>query len=300
MKVQLPVDSASAISQVGDIAALLDKNGWKAAAFIAVTVKPMGHGGSRKGTSALERLSPTAFAKALNAKGWSRHIIERHFEAWENAAGEGVVPHAADLEFGEKVDVPTDGWNDWYPPQLDHQHEDAEAIQAQASLDGTGASKAVDIAKNTKAMAAAIKASPKVAEAAASALVDRGDVAALGRATAAAAQNRRVERNRERLAEGLSGKSRSVLDPKPTGVFPPEVAAFMSVHGLSDALRALVTTFPQEWAGLSEAARTHEDFVGVCEEALDKIEIAVSAIRTMISGGATVEAELQSILDGAE
>jgi hypothetical protein len=291
LKVQLPVDSASAISQVGDIAALLDKNGWKAAAFIAVSCRP-GKGGPRK-PSTSGQLTFRQFADGINAKGWSHTIIGRHFDAWENAAEDGVVPHAGDLVFGEKVDVPADGWNTYYPPQLDNQHEDAEAIQTQAALDGTGASKAVDIAKNTKAMAAAIKASPKVAEAAAGALVDRGDVAALSKATAAAAANRQVERNRDRVAAGL-GKA------KPPRLADAEVTAFMSVKGLGDALRALVTTFPQEWAALPEEARTAEDFVAFCDETLDKILIAVSAIRTMLSPGLNVDVELQSILEGGE
>lgn len=75
---------------------------------------------------------------------------------------------------GALVPIPDEPW----PPTTEHdaRHQwtpDREAIEAQAREDGTGASKAVDIAKNTKAMAAAIKASPRVAEAAREALRDR-------------------------------------------------------------------------------------------------------------------------------
>ena len=69
----------------------------------------------------------------------------------------------------------------------------------------------------------------------------------------------------------------------------------MKSRGLSDALRAVVTTFPQEWAGLSDAERDDADFVALCEETLDKIEIAIANIRTMIAGGVT-DTELQHLL----
>jgi hypothetical protein len=54
----------------------------------------------------------------------------------------------------------------WAVPEEDRR----EAIRAQAEEDGTGPAKAVDIASNTKAMQAAIKADPKTAEAARKAL----------------------------------------------------------------------------------------------------------------------------------
>lgn len=139
---------------------------------------------------------------------------------------------------------------------------------------------------------------PDVRKAATDALVDSSDVGALSQATAKAAKNRQVERNRARVAAGL-GKGRSVSDPKPAPA-DPVVAAWMSVRSLPDALRALVTTFPQEWAALPEAARIDEDFVAFCEETVDKLEIALAAVRTLISGGSQVEHELQALLDGGE
>ena len=96
------------------LAALLDKNGWKAAAFIAVSVKP-GSAGPKSVTS--DRSSFTAFTKQLNAKGWSKNIITRHYEAWEAAAEDGLVPHAADLVYGERIEVPIDGMGRYYPPR---------------------------------------------------------------------------------------------------------------------------------------------------------------------------------------
>ena len=299
MKITLPADSASAITEVGGIAVLLDKNGWKAAAFIAVSVVP-GTAGRPSKSARSSRLSFTAFAKALNAKGWSKDVINRHYEGWEAAADTGLVPHAADLTYGEKIDLPTEGWAEFYPPTMlsDHRYQidDKESILAEAEADGLGGSKAIDIAKNTKSMAAAIKGSPVVAAAAVQALVDKGDIETLSRATSAVAQNRQVERNRKRREEGLP-KQHTVQSGPPVSLGDPGLAAFMSCKGLGDALRALVTTFPNEWANLSNAAKTDEDFVGACDETLDKLLVAIDNVRAMVHGTVTDEA-LEELLNG--
>lgn len=293
MKLTLPADYTSAISEVGGIAALLDKNGWKAAAFIAVAVKPRaGQGG---GTSTTSGQSFTRFAKDLNAKGWSKTVVQRHYEAWEKAADAGLVTHAADLVYGEKIEVPTDNWATYYPPSEASwtDVEDADAIREQGVLEGAGTgAMAVKIAANPKSLTAAIKASPKVAKAAAQALVDAGDIETLSKATAAVAKNRQVDRNRKRATEG-SKKSSSVQNPAPQ--VSPEVKAFMSMHGLSDALRALVTTFPNEWANLPDEART-EDIIALCEESFDKLEIALANARAIVHG--VSDADLQDLLNG--
>lgn len=170
----LPSSHEDSVERMGGVISLLDKNGWKAAAFIAcsVTVAPT-RGGNRR-SNADVRLSPVRFAKALNggqgAKGWSENIVRRHFDAWEKAADAGVVPHAAELVYGESIDLPTEGWQEFYPPQWT-KADNAEDIAAAAEEAGIGGSKVHDIAKNPKALAAAIKASPKAREAAAAALV---------------------------------------------------------------------------------------------------------------------------------
>lgn len=287
LKVTLPADAESAIAEVEGIATLLDKNGWKAAAFIAVSAKP-GTAGRKSGTSA--RLSFTEIARALDARGWSRHVIERHFSAWEAAAEDGLVPYAADLIYGERVELPTDGWQKYYPPT----NAVNEDIAAQAAKDGVGAQTANVIAKNPKAMATAIKADPKVAAAAAQAMIDNDDLSTLSAATAAVAKNRQVERNRKRLASGV-GKGSTVQGPKPSLV-SPDVAAFMKHKGLADALRALVTTFPDEWASMPDEAKT-EDYIGVCEESFDKIEIALANCRNLVAGGVS-DSDIHRLLEG--
>jgi len=299
MKLTLPADAASAITEVSAVAALLDKNGWKAAAFIAVSVKPRAGQGSRtSGTSAGSRVSATAFAKDLNAKGWSRHVIERHYEGWQAAAAAGLVPDAADLAYGDKIDLPDESWSTFSPPVLNNQHTDAEAIQEQAALDGTGASKAVDIAKNPKAMAAAIKASPVVAAAAAQALVDKGDVKVLSRATAAAAQNAQVDRNRKRREAGLPRQATVQNQPTAQETMADSGLAFLTIKSLGNARRLLMDGFAKEWEALSPEARADADLISFCEEGLDQLSIVIDTIRTMVQGGVTDEA-LYNLLDGA-
>jgi hypothetical protein len=288
VKVTLPADAESAIAEVEALATLLDKTGWKAAAFIAVSCKP-GTAGRRKSFTS-ERFSFQQFTRELDAKGWSVNVISRHYNAWEAAAEDGFVPHAADLIYGGRVELPTEGWQKYYPPT----NPVDEDIAAQAARDGVGAQTAAVIAQNTKAMATAIKASPKVAKAAAQALIDNDDLSTLSAATAAVAQNRQVERNRKRLASGV-GKGSTVQGPKPSLV-SPDVAAFMSHKGLADALRALVTTFPQEWESMSDEAKT-EDYIGVCEESFDKIEIALANCRNLVAGGVS-DSDIERLLEG--
>ena len=181
-RLTLPADAESAVAEVGVLAALLDKNGWKAAAFIAVSVKPdVGHGGRRE-TSTSGRLSPRAFAKSLNdgqgAKGWSHEVIRRHYNSWETAADKGLVTHAAELVYGERIEVPADGWSVHYPPRWAGQ-EGPEAVAAQAREDGFSPTTAVTVSQNPGAMAAAIKSNPKVRAVAAAAIEEADPMAAI-------------------------------------------------------------------------------------------------------------------------
>ena len=137
-------------------------------------------------------------------------------------------------------------------------------------------------------------ADPAVSEAATKALVDTGNVQALSKATAAAAKNKQVERNRKRASEGEK-KARSVLGPKPTP-FTPEVTAFMTMKAQSTALRALVTDFPKEWANLSDEART-EDLLDLIMESFDKIQVALDNCRTIVEGRLSDE-DLEMLLSG--
>lgn len=134
---QLPADATSAVQEMGALAALLDKNGWKAAALIAVAVEPdAGHGGRQ--TVQKHRLGFEGFTTQLAAqlgvkglRGWSRRVITRHFLTWEQAADDGLVKHAADLAYGESIGLPTTDWQERYADAPARAEREAAAQAAQ-------------------------------------------------------------------------------------------------------------------------------------------------------------------------
>jgi len=146
-------------------------SGWALAGYVASqVVLADGPGGDQRSTigrSANGRITPTQFA----AKGFrglrSHHTVRLYAERWRDHVGEAPEP-------GAVVDLPEMDW----PPvptgigksQSEASQARTTAIQKQADRDGVGASKAVDIASNPKAMATAIKADPATAKAAADAL----------------------------------------------------------------------------------------------------------------------------------
>jgi hypothetical protein len=136
---------------------------------------------------------------------------------------------------------------------------------------------------------------PDVKKATTQALVDQGDIKSLSRATAAVAKNRQVERNRSRVTSGGT-RIRAVGDPNPAPI-DAGVKAFLSAKALANALRELVTTWPQEWNSYTPAQRADADFIASEEETLDKLEIAIASIRGML-GGESLDAELESLLSG--
>jgi hypothetical protein len=262
------------LNELGEIATATE---WHRAAIVATFVEiGRGHGGRRETPNSGSLESAVAFARRGIVGLTSDTTVAMYARAWLDK-----FPRP---EPGRKVTLPDDGWPPTRTGTDGYNSEEGAAKTIQKIVEKHGAS----------ALATATKASPKVAEAAAQALIEKGDVAALSNATAKASKNRQVERNRQRREEGLP-KSRSVLDPKQTP-FQPDVAAFVSVQGLSTALRALVTTFPQEWADLDEDAKT-DMFIAVCDDSFDKIEIALANCRNIVHGGVSDRAILH-LLEG--
>jgi hypothetical protein len=262
------------LAELGEIATATE---WHRAAIVAAFVQiGRGHGGRKETPNSGSLESAVAFSRRGIIGLTSDTTVAMYARAWLD-----LFPRP---EPGRKVTLPDLDWPPTRTGTDGYSSEDGAAKTVERIVEKHGA----------VALAAAVKSSPKVAEAAAQALVEKGDVAALSQATAAASRNRQVERNRARREEGL-GKGRTVED-KPKA-FTPDVMAFLQVKGLSDALRSLVTTFPNEWAALSEDAKS-DDFIGVCEETFDKIEIALANCRNIVSGGVSDKAIMQ-LLDGA-
>lgn len=167
----LPTDIDAAAASLGRLGELATATEWKRAAIVATFVRTDSKGG-RPGNlpdpSGFE--TPNQFARR-GIIGLSSHTtVTIYARAWLDRYDRPAP--------GQRIDLPDEPWP---PTQLGDTRNavaDREAIYAQAEDDGVGRVKAVDIAKNTGAMEAAIKASPRVAEAAVRALRARKPQAA--------------------------------------------------------------------------------------------------------------------------
>lgn len=274
--VTIPRSIRSAETKLAELGEIAVATEWHRAAIVAAFVQPASHGGNRRSSSESNLESASAFAKRGIIGLSSTNSVLLYASAW--------LEKFPRPEPGKKVTLPDDEWPPTRTGTDGYNSEEGAAKTIQKIVEKHGA----------KALATAVKASPKVAEASAQALVEKGDVAALSNATAAASKNRQVERNRQRREEGM-GKGRTVQGSKPSP-FSPDVDAFINVQGLATALRALVTTFPDEWAALSDDAKSN-DFIAVCDDSFDKIEIALANCRNIVHGGVSDRAILH-LLEG--
>jgi len=163
----------STLDDAQDQLAALDQvataTGWHRAAIVYAFVTPDAGNGGRPQALGSERLSCKAFAR-LGIAGLRADGTVAHYQrCWQLAVDQGLAEPTMP---GAQVVLPDIPW----PPAdvRSNRHVDAEAIRTQAAVDGlpTG-SKALDVASNTRSMAAAIKASPDVAAAAREALRER-------------------------------------------------------------------------------------------------------------------------------
>lgn len=165
-------------------------DGWAFARLVACSVKPdAGNPSVERSFHAHSKTSAREFATEAKT---SHPRVLRFLDAWDAAAAAGWCVHSDDLTPADATttaepDVPWKARNEQgatikagglydsrtglagSKPESDSGKR-ADVIRKQAEQDGTGPSKAIDIASNPKALAAAIKADPATAEAAAKAL----------------------------------------------------------------------------------------------------------------------------------
>ena len=166
MRITIPSNDTQA-REVADAAVL---SGWALAGYVASQVTLDGdHTRKDLMATSSHQVTPREFA-AKGLRGLrSKDTVRLYAERWRDAIGDPPQP-------GQVLDLVDLDW----PPvptgigksQSGESQTRAAAIQAQAQADGVGASKAVDIASNPRAMAAAIKADPATAKAAADALAE--------------------------------------------------------------------------------------------------------------------------------
>jgi hypothetical protein len=153
--------------------------GWRLGLLVARNVEKAGHGGDRRSSfnrKLNEKVNATEFAKRA---GTSAPRVLRYLEAWSVAADAGIVPHADNLKPDTEVDLPDDEtspWSDFYDGSASQTNRtpsdlrDAVAREAEAAGISEGAVARARRDKN--AIAAAIKADPKLRDVAEAAVAE--------------------------------------------------------------------------------------------------------------------------------
>lgn len=140
--------------------------GWRLGLLVARSVEK----GAKKDS---DKVSADEFARR---SGTSADRVIHYLDAWERAADAGYVPHSTDVTPGQDVQLPEDEdgelWRRFYrSSQVGTDRR--EALEEEARARGVGPSKVMEIVANPKAMAAAIAADKKSADAALDALTER-------------------------------------------------------------------------------------------------------------------------------
>lgn len=157
------------------------QGGWRLGLLVARNVEKGTAGRPRAeiGTRVpISKVSATEFAKQA---GTSQQRVMRHLSAWELAAADGHVPPAHTLAPGADVALDTEDlgdWSDYYTSvrSLDGRSpRHREAIQKAAAEEGTTPEQVQRASASAPAIAAAIKADPRIAETAARALDEKAN-----------------------------------------------------------------------------------------------------------------------------
>ena len=150
--------------------------GWRLGLLVARNVEKGTTAHRHVARATRDKVSAREFGEQA---GTSADRVLRYLSAWEHAAADGIVPPAHSLSPGQEVDLDLDKLGDWtayYPPikSLDHRSEShRKAIEAAAAEEGTTPEQVQRASASKPALAAAIKADPKIAEAALRAIEER-------------------------------------------------------------------------------------------------------------------------------
>jgi len=153
--------------------------GWRLGLLVARNVEKGEGQGAREPRNARNEVAKISASEFAKQAGTSAPRVLRYLSAWEHAAADGLVPPAATLSPGQDIDLDVDKIGDWtyyYPPatSLGHRSEShRKAIEAAAAEEGTSPEQVQRASASKAAIAAAIKADPKVAETALRAIEQR-------------------------------------------------------------------------------------------------------------------------------
>lgn len=173
--IKIPATIEEATASLTSIDGLVTAKEWSRAAIVFAFTRNDGRGRPAAAVNARDGAFTMKQFADLKVTGLTkRDTVARYRKAWEQAVADG---HATEVEAGQKAMLPDVPWADYYTT-LEHpgyQRANSDALILQAQEDEVGPSKVIDIAKNPKAMAAAIKADPALAAAAADAILAAPD-----------------------------------------------------------------------------------------------------------------------------
>src|SRR5215471_4427129 len=162
--ITVPADLAGANIRLGQLDRLATATGWERAAIVWAYVEPDQGNGGREVVGP-DRLSARDFARQ-GVVGLASHGVVNHYRAAWQAATPGGTVQLPTVPF-----PPSEGGRQVVAGRVDSATR--QALAAAAAVDGTAASRAVQVAGDPAAMATAIRTSPAVAKAAREALRDR-------------------------------------------------------------------------------------------------------------------------------
>lgn len=169
-RVTIPATIEEVVGRLNGLDQLLTAKRWERAAIVFAFTRNDDKGGGAPGvrehrSNSRPVLGIKEFARLDIAGLTTFDTVARYRNAWASTGRPSAPGTEVDLDGlpAWPPDLANGGWAVKDPGRRD-------AIREQAELDGVGASKALDVASNPKAMAAAIKADPKVAAAARDAL----------------------------------------------------------------------------------------------------------------------------------
>lgn len=264
-RVMIPATIEEAVSHLDGLAALLTATEWERAAIVFAFTEPQqGRRTSSRTTGSPDSIEDFA---ARGIKGLkSDRTVRDHRKAWEAALADGLVEPTSPCGV---YDLPTAEWSAYYPPGgTDYKKksdEDRAVFDAAATEEDVAVGSVARVAASPRAVAAAIKADPKVlaeAQRAINQIWDRKDA------------------------------ERAKVEPKESPR-QPEVDSLELLMKLRTAHKALADAIPlsQDVRGIAT-----DKVVAAVQSETDWMRHAIDAILSGVNAG-PIDEQLRALLD---
>lgn len=173
--IRIPSTLDGARERLAQIEGIITAKGWERAAIVWAFVDRPGSGprvDRENPRTGISKISATDFAALGFAGLRSSETVAHYHKAWQEAIDTGK---AKPVKPGDRVEVPDLEW----PPRNKHLNEihdqgQRDAVIEEAEAAGTSADQVARVRESGPAIAAAIKADPKIAQIAETALAERG------------------------------------------------------------------------------------------------------------------------------